>query len=324
MIIDLHADTPLLMNFAQYDFCRRHRPWLPMGAWFSHVDLPRMQEANMDAQVFGLVALPGDSDPYGTLNAMIDRFEKAAAQSAGEFILARSGTELVNARAQNKRVGLLSVEGVHALRGSLERAQALIERGVMSFGLAHFHANEACRPSVGLRRNDAFGLTHFGEELVNLFSEQRILLDLTHINRAGFFHALNVCQGPVFVSHSGVRGAYQHWRNLDDEQIRAIAERGGIVGIIFSRHFLGGNTIEAVVRHIRHLIDVGGEECAALGSDFDGFIVPVRGLRDVTGLVALRDALQRAGFSSTAVDRIMGRNALALLHRVGRANVSLN
>ena len=85
--------------------------------------------------------------------------------------------------------------------------------------------------------------------------------------------------------------------------MRAIAERGGIIGVIFARHFVGGNDIEAVVRHIVHLVNVGGAACAALGSDFDGFIVPVRGLRDITGLPALREALRRAGLSAEVVDQ---------------------
>ena len=84
------------------------------------------------------------------------------------------------------------------------------------------------------------------------------------------------------------------------------------MGVIFSRHFLGGNTVDAVVKHLLHLVNVGGEACAALGSDFDGFIVPVKGLRDISGLPALREALGRAGLSPRVIDGIMGENALNL------------
>ena len=94
---------------------------------------------------------------------------------------------------------------------------------------------------------------------------------------------------------------------------RAIADRGGVMGVIFSRGFLGGSDVDAVIKHIRHIVDVGGEAAAALGSDFDGFVVPVRGLRDITGLPALREALSRAGLPARVVDGVMGDNALRML-----------
>ncbi|MBI3180305.1 MAG: membrane dipeptidase [Deltaproteobacteria bacterium] len=318
MQIDLHADTPLLLRWAGYRFTRRHRAYLPAGAFFSHVDLPRMEAAGLDAQLFGLVALPIEPDPFASVNAMIDRVEAAAAESRGGFRLVRSAGEVRAARAAGARAGLLSIEGVHPLRGDLSRVDALAARGVISFGLAHFHANEACRPARGLGRHDASGLTDFGRELVAHLGARHLLVDLTHVNRAGYFEALARAPGPVFVSHTGACGAHPHWRNLDDEQIRALAERGGIAGVIFARGFLGGKDLSAVVRHVQHLIKVGGESIAALGSDFDGFVVPVRGLRDVTGLPALREALARAALSPRVIDGVMGDNALRFLeHALG-------
>lgn len=313
MQIDLHADTPLLMHWLGYVFGRRHRPWLPRAAWVSHVDLPRMRQAGLDAQLFGLVTLPTEADPINTIHSLIDRVEAAVHQSDGGFEIVRTAAELRAARARGAHVGMLSIEGVHPLGGRIERADALIDRGVISFGLAHFHANEACYPAKGLGQRPTEGLTDFGHELVEHLERRRVLLDLTHINRVGFFDALEHFKGCVFVSHTGVAGAHRHWRNLDDEQVRAIADRGGVIGVIFSRGFLGGSGIDAVVRHIRHIVDVGGEAVAALGSDFDGFVVPVRGLRDVTGLPALREALSRDGLPARVVDGVMGENALQML-----------
>lgn len=315
MLIDLHADTPLWQHWLGYDFCAAHKPWLPAGAWLGNVDLPRMQAADMDAQVFGLVALPVEGDGYNTIQHMIDCMEGAQTKSNGAFVLVRDAAALQAARQRGARVGLLSLEGVHTLRGDLARADALIARGVVSFGLAHFHANEACSPAFGLGRSDQRGLTAFGQTLVRHLHAKGAIIDLAHINRTGFFDAVGASDGPIMVSHTGLRGAYDHWRNIDDAQVRAIAARGGIVGVIFSRHFLGGTDLSAVVRHIDHLVNVGGEACAALGSDFDGFIVPVKGLRDVHGYTALREALGRAGFGAGLVDRIMGGNARAFLDR---------
>ena len=313
MLIDLHADTPLWQHWTGYDFCREHAPWLPMGAWLSNVDLPRMEDARMDAQLFGLVALPFEFDGYSTIQAMLRRMREAVDKSQGGFVLVRSGAELRAARARGQRVGMLSIEGVHSLRGRMDRADELIDQGVISFGLVHFHRNAAASPAIGWGAWGSHGLTAFGRDLVAHLAARKIVVDLAHVNRRGFFEALQASDGPVMVSHTGVRGVYDIARNIDDEQIRAVADRGGIVGIIFSRHFLGGSDMQAVVRHIIHVVRVGGPSCAALGSDFDGFIVPVRGLRDIRGLHALGEALRRAGLSAHAVDCVMGQNALRFL-----------
>ena len=314
MLIDLHADTPLWQHWLGFALCHNHTPWLPAGAWLSNLDLPRMHQVNMDAQIFGLVALPVERDGFATIKRMVSRMNDAVERSNGAFQLVRSGTSLAHARARGVRAGILSIEGVHTLQGDMARADYLIEAGVVSFGLAHFHANAACRPAYGWGRDDAHGLSPFGHDLVSHLAERNIIVDLTHINRRGFFDALKATSGPVMVSHTGVRNAFDHWRNLDDEQVRAVAERGGIIGVIFARHFLGGDDMQAVVQHIMGLIRVGGLECAALGSDFDGFIVPVRGLRDITGLPALRAALRQQGLTAREADLVMGGNALRFLH----------
>ena len=313
MLIDLHADTPLWQHWLGYDFCRAHAPWLPMGAWLANLDLPRMEDARLDAQLFGLVALPFEFDGYHTVQRMLQRMQDTVDKSQGGFVLVRSGSALRAARARGQRVGMLSIEGVHALRGRMERADALIDRGVISFGLVHFHRNAACAPAIGWGAWGNPGLTDFGRNLVAHLGARKIIVDLAHISRRGFFEALQAGTGPVMVSHTGLRGAYDIARNIDDAQVRAVADRGGIVGVIFSRHFLGGPDMQAVVRHLLHLVRVGGPDCAALGSDFDGFIVPVRGLRDIRGLHALGEALRRAGLSAREVDGIMGQNALRFL-----------
>jgi membrane dipeptidase len=313
MQIDLHADTPMWMDWFGYRFLKRHRAFFPRGAWMSHVDLPRMIEGEQDAQVFGLVALPIDVDPIGSIQSLVDRVYAAAFQSDGRFCVVRTAAELFEVRARGARACFLSLEGVHPLRGRVERADGLIERGVVSFGIAHLHANEACRPLFGLGRDDSQGLTQFGRDIVDHLRGRGALVDLTHLNRKAFFEVVERAKDGVFVSHTGVNGAYTHWRNMDDDQIRAVADAGGVIGVIFSRGFLGGVDLDAVVRHVEHIIDVGGEQTPALGSDWDGMVVPVRGLQDVAGLPALRRALGAAGLSSAAVDGVMGENALRMI-----------
>jgi membrane dipeptidase len=109
---------------------------------------------------------------------------------------------------------------------------------------------------------------------------------------------------------------HQSWRNLDDEQLRAIADRGGCTGIIFARQFLGGKSIDAVVDHIKHVIDVAGEDVPALGSDFDGFVVPPEGLEDIAAMPNLTVALSRRGIATRVIEKILSHNVLRVLDAV--------
>ncbi|MGH9040525.1 MAG: dipeptidase, partial [Acidimicrobiia bacterium] len=170
------------------------------------------------------------------------------------------------------------------------------------------------------------GLTGLGRDYVAALNEARVLVDLAHISRPGFWDALDAHDPdlPPVVSHTGVCGVRPSWRNLDDEQIRAVADRGGVVGVMFHRGFLGRPpwrvTAGAVVAHLDHLIAVGGEGVAALGSDFDGMIVPPRGLRTVLGLPALVDRMLGAGFSEDRVARVLGANYLRVTEAVRPAS----
>jgi membrane dipeptidase len=115
------------------------------------------------------------------------------------------------------------------------------------------------------------------------------------------------------VTHTGVLGAFEHWRNIDDEQLRAVAGLGGCVGVIFCPKFLGGDGLEPVVRHMKHILDVVGEDAAALGSDWDGFIVPTQPLKDPRGRPLLTDALLAAGVSRQAIGKILRENVMRVL-----------
>jgi membrane dipeptidase len=115
------------------------------------------------------------------------------------------------------------------------------------------------------------------------------------------------------VSHTGVLGAYEHWRNIDDAQLRAVAEKGGVVGVVFYPRYLGGHGVEAVVKHMLHILDVVGEDTPALGSDWDGFIIPTRDLADPRGLPLLTDALLQAGVSERVLAKILRQNVLRVL-----------
>ena len=313
--IDLHADTLMWARWLGYDLLRRHTPPLPFAAFGGHVDVPRMREGGMGAQFFGLVSLPVLGKVRGNahaINEQIDSLEEALARTS-ELRLVRTRAELEETKAQGALGAFLGIEGAHALEGDLENLTRFARRGVRYLGLLHFSANEAGYPAYGRGSRPDSGLTRWGKDIVAKCEDEGVIVDLSHINKRGFMDACSIVHKPPIVSHTGVLGAFEHWRNIDDEQLRAVANLGGVVGVIFCPNFLGGDGLGPVVKHFLHILDVVGEDCPALGSDWDGMIVPTRGLGDPTGLPLLTDALLDAGVKQETIGKILRGNITRVL-----------
>ncbi|MBI2893513.1 MAG: membrane dipeptidase [Deltaproteobacteria bacterium] len=316
IVVDLHADTPSLLRLG-YDIGKRHTPPLPRAALGVHVDLPRMREGGQCGQMFGLVSLPLRKGPAEVIHRQITLVESAARSHPGELRVVRTAEEVEDAWRAGVRAALLSIEGAHALEGRLENVEEFARRGVRSLGLLHFSANAAGSPAHGRGANPEQALTGFGKDLVTELDRLRILVDLAHINRKGFLEAALLTKKPPIVSHTGVSGVHPHWRNIDDEQIRAVAAKGGCIGIIFAPRFLGRAGALGVVEHLLHVLRVGGEDTPALGSDFDGLVTPPHDLRDPRYLPGLTEALLRRGLEPRIVTKILGGNFLRVLREVG-------
>jgi membrane dipeptidase len=313
--IDLHADSLMWSRWLGYDLAARHEPPLPRAALGGHVDLPRMREGGIGAQFFGLVSLPiGQRRGLAAvIEEQIEALERTIARHPERLALVRTAEELEAAAAKGQLGALLGVEGAHALEGELATLERFANRGVRYLGLVHFSANEVCFPAYGRGRDDAAGLTPFGRDVVRACEELGVLVDLAHVNKKGFMEACAMATRPPIVSHTGVAGVQAHWRNIDDEQLRAVADLGGCVGIIFCPRFLGGDGLDPVVRHLRHVVDVCGEDAPALGSDWDGFIVPTSELREASRLPLLTQALLESGLDERVVGKILRGNALRVL-----------
>jgi len=312
--IDLHADTPKLMDAFAYDLFRRHQPLPERARYLGHVDVPRMREGGLAAQFFGLWTFPVPRAGCAqSVHRQIDAVDAATQARPDQIARCRSAAEVRAAKARGQVAALLGIEGGHALEGRLENVETFARRGVRYLGLLHFSVNDIGRPAMGLGRDDAKGLTPFGRRVVAELDRCGVVVDLAHINRKGFFEALAITRQPPIVSHTGVAGVKRHWRNIDDEQIRAVSDRGGVIGVIFAPRFLGGDGIDAVCDHLFHIISVAGEDAPALGSDYDGMVRPPRGLPDVSALPHLTAALLRRGMSRAAVKKLLSENVLRVL-----------
>jgi membrane dipeptidase len=317
-VIDLHADTPKLMSELGYDIMSRHERRLPaLLNYAGHLDVPRMREGGLGAQIFGMWTVPyPERGCAAGIHKQLDALDAAVAANPETLALCASRADIEEAHRAQKIACLTGIEGAQALEGEIGHIEVFARRGVRYLGLMHFTKNPFGYPAKGLGADADRGLTELGRAAVAELDRVGVVLDLAHINRAGFFDAIEVSTRPMMVTHTGIAGVHEHWRNIDDEQIRAVADRGGCVGVIFARRFLGGKDIDAVCDHLLHIIDVAGEDVPALGSDFDGFVIPPVGLEDVSCLPRLTAALSARGMSDGALRKLLSGNALRVLGEV--------
>jgi len=317
-VLDLHADTAKLMEKLGFDLAMRHDRPLPRRlGLIGHVDVPRLREGGVAGQFFSFWTAPyPERGCARSVAAQLDAIDDAIERHPGELTWTRTGAEVRAAKAAGRIAALGGIEGGQALEGQLDAIEPFARRGVRYLGLLHFTANAIGRPMRGRGADATAGLTGFGRDAIRECERCGVIVDLAHINRRGYFDALEVARQPPMVSHTGVLGVHQHWRNIDDEQLRAVADKGGCVGVIFARRYLGSASIDAVVDHLLHIIDVAGDDLPALGSDFDGFVVPPEGLEDVAALPNLTVALSRRGVAPRVLEKILGGNVLRVLDSV--------
>jgi len=331
-VLDLHIDTPLWMRLLGYDIGARHRNWLPASPFGWHLDLPRAAEGGLDAAVFGLVINPAEvreelmlplrvlawtESGFGIGQTLetLGVIAEAQRRLPDRFVFAKTGSELRAAIDAGRFAALAGLEGSQGIEGRLENVARAHEQGLRMLGLVHFQATEAAHPMT-VPAFEGRGLTPFGRDLVAECERLRIVVDLAHVNAAGVDDALAMLKRPFVVSHSACRALQDHPRNLTDEQIRRVAEHGGVIGVAVGRDFLGAGGIPRFLDHLEHLMKVGGVECAALGSDYDGAIVPVPGMGDVTSFPRVTAGLLARGHAQESVKKGMGENALRVLTEV--------
>jgi membrane dipeptidase len=320
--LQLHRDVPVADAHADALMWNRD---LNVRAPSGHVDFPRLAEAGMRLQCFPLVTrglpLINGMELFCRLRGypaeargsewarglfQLDRLARDCAASQGTAAFTTSRAQL----EENLRAGRLSaiagVEGGHILEGRVERVAELHRRGVRFFGLTHLSNNELGGSSWKLAPE--LGLTALGQQVLEACVGLGMVLDVAHASRTVLDALFAHPSARLFCSHSGCAAATPSWRNLEDPDLRRLADRGGVVGIMFAPQFVGGRTVEHVARHVLHAVSVVGEDAVCFGSDFDGFIQLPRGMRDVTGLPLLTDALLRAGMPEPQLEKVMGRN----------------
>jgi len=321
-VVDAHVESFVWTRVLGYDLGRCHGAGLLGGCFYSQADLPRIVDAGLTGVVLSVATNPLRRRARRTavLLRNLDRLRRAVDDHPDDLALVTDRAGYRSARAEGKVACWLAIQGGNAL-GSPDDIAELPDGLVSRITLVHLTASPLGSPSAPSTR-PGHGLTDEGRSYVAAMNAHGILVDLAHANPATFWDALAAHDRsqPAIVSHTGVRGVHDVWRNVDDRQVRAIADLGGVVGIMFHSGFLGDSFLrgraDAIVRHVEHVIDVAGEDVAALGSDFDGLIVPPADLRTVSHLPVLVQRMLDGGFTPERIGRVLGGNYLATVARV--------
>lgn len=242
-------------------------------------------------------------------------FVRQTKRFADRVTACRTAADIESAWAQDKTAALLTVENGSVLGGQLDRVERLAQDGVKAITLTWNGVNE-----LGSGHVSDQGLTCFGRAAIPLMEELGILADVSHLNDTGFYDVLDVARKPFVATHSNARAVCSHKRNLTDHQIREMVDRKCLIGLNYSQRFLrygGDASPDDLRRHVEHFLELGAQDCLALGSDFDGTDLPpwLGSPRDAAGLY---DLFRTWGLAPDLCDKILHRNALNFF----RANLS--
>jgi membrane dipeptidase len=308
-VIDLHTDALYEHICGRKDITQRSDK--------GHLDFPRMKEGGVNGQVFAVWVSPSELKPGEYCDFALrgaDTFDDVCARSADTVAPVRTPDEFRRTVAAGRIAAILGVEGGHALEGRLENLDRFYQRGVRVLTVTWSNSNELGDSSSDESKPHR-GLSVLGRQAVRRMNELGMIIDVSHSADKTVFDILGKSLSPVIASHSGIRARRDFNRNLTDEQIRAIAAHGGLVGVVFLPYFLREPaepaSIEDVLDCIDHICQLVGPDHAALGSDFDGFgDAPPKGLEDVTKMGAIGAGLRRRGFAEDDIAKITGLNFL--------------
>lgn len=277
-----------------------------------------MKKGDYLAQFFAMfINLARSKDPLQECLAMIDKLHEEIEDNRDSIGLARDYDELIENEKAGKVSAILTIEEGGTLKGRIENLRNFYRLGVRLITLTWNYPNEIGYPNHKYEYKD-IGLTHFGQEVVHEMNRLGMIIDVSHMSDRGFYDVARLSKKPFVASHSDARTVWEHSRNLTDDMIRVLADKGGITGINFANIFLGDSEISKVsdmIKHIKYLKNSGGIDIVSLGTDFDG--IPRNLEIDNAGeMNKLISALAKEGFTEDEIEKICYKNALRVIKDV--------
>lgn len=315
-LVDMHCDTLLRLL--------EEKKGQNLENTDCSISIPGMKEAGTLAQFFAcftclkdFIETDGYEGCYRQALRMISLMEEQCSLFPDDLALARSYSEIMENASAGKISAVLTIEEGGILNGKLERLDTLYQKGVRLMTLMWNFENCLGHPNSRDSELMEKGLKSFGIDVVERMGELHMIVDVSHASDGTFRDILSYARGPVIASHSNCRRLCSHPRNLSDAMIRALADHGGIAGLNFYGAFLGtkkDSKIEEMTAHILHMIQVGGKEFPAVGTDFDGITgMTHMDIPDAHGMERLWEALKTKGLPESQLDMIWSGNALRIL-----------
>lgn len=303
--IDLHCDTAWRILEEKKELYKND----------CEVDIQKLIKGNAKAQVFAhFVELDLVENPYTNFLDINKNLINEIEKNKDYIEVARNLNELNNIYNKGKIGAILSIEEGEVLEGKVERVKEVFDLGIRFITLTWNFENSIGYPNKDLKHRDK-GLKSKGFEIVEEMENLGIIPDCSHLSDGGFWDLIKFCKKPFVATHSNSRYITNHSRNLKDDMIKALANKGGVTGINFCNSFLGNSKIskiEEMVAHIKHIKNVGGIDVIALGTDYDGIGNKVE-INDISDIGLLGEALLKSGFNENEIEKIYSKNVERVL-----------
>lgn len=292
------------------------------------VDFDRMKKAGQLVQFFAVFmpfsgafemfgAPPIDDETY--IETLRSFLLKNVEMHSGEIAMAYNAQDVLHNKAAGKMSAVLTMEDGRAVDGKLENVKRYYDMGFRAMALTWNAPNCFGAPNSANPEVMTAGLTDFGKEAVVYMQKLGMLVDVSHLSEGGFYDVAGICKKPFVATHSNCRGVLSpHSRGLTDDQLRILANAGGVTGLNYGPEFLTqdvtnkSSTAAMIAKHARHMADVAGVDVIALGSDFDGIAGDLE-ISDCTKVYLLEDALKKEGFTSAEIEKVFVKNLLRVM-----------
>ena len=314
--LDSHCDTPMFFSegFTPDMFAQRTDKVL--------VDLPKMREGFLDASIMVAYLKQGERDAESLLAAtakadrILTQIEEMVAANCTAVDIAYTPADIARLKRAGKKAIMLGIENGYAIGKDLCQLEHFAKRGIVYMTLCHNGDNDICDSAKGKAEHG--GLSQFGEKVVQEMNRLGIMVDMSHAAESSFYNALEVSRKPIVCSHSSARALCDHPRNLTDEQMKALAQKGGVAQVTMYNGFLrtdGQATILDAVEHLNHMVNIMGIEHVGIGTDFDGD-GGVPGMANASEVINFTRRLLRERYSEEQIQMIWGGNFLRVMEQI--------
>ena len=314
--LDSHCDTPMFFSegYTADMFARRTDKVL--------VDLPKMREGFLDASIMVAYLKQGERDAESLLaatakaNRILTQIEEMVAANCTAVDIAYTPSDIARLKHVGKKAIMLGIENGYAIGKDLSLLEHFAKRGIVYMTLCHNGDNDICDSARGNAEHG--GLSPFGEKVVLEMNRLGIMVDMSHAAESSFYDALEVSKKPIVCSHSSARSLCDHPRNLTDDQMKALAQKGGVAQVTMYNGFLrsdGKATILDAVEHLNHMVNIMGIEHVGIGTDFDGD-GGIPGMANASEVINFTRRLLQERYSEEQIQMIWGGNFLRVMEQI--------